>query len=83
MPNISIVADFCKKMVKSQLVMLPLYMYYYEMNVKAMKPTILLEFGMTRHLLPRGALDFEMGGSVRRKAPNRGSKERIFGKTRG
>ena len=46
MPNISIVADFCKKMVKSQLVMLPLYMYYYEMNVKAMKPTILLEFGM-------------------------------------
>ena len=81
MPNISIVADFCKKMVKIQLVMLPLY--YYEMNVKAMKPTILLEFGMTRHLLPRGALDFEMGGSVRRKAPNRGSKERIFGKTRG
>ena len=83
MPNISIVADFCKKMVKSQLVMLPLYMYYYEMNVKAMKPTILLEFGMTRHLLSPGpALDFEMGGSVRRKAPNRGFKERIFGKNR-
>ena len=81
MPNISIVADFCKKIVKIQLAMLPLYMYYYEINVKAMQPTILLKFGMTRHLLPRGALDFEMGG--RRKAPNRGSKERILGKNRG
>ena len=35
MPNISIVADFCKKMVKIQLVMLPLY--FNEMNVKAIQ----------------------------------------------
>ena len=50
MLNISIVADFYKKMVKIQLVMLPLY----EMNVKAMKPTILLQFGMTRQFVPPG-----------------------------
>ena len=32
---------------------------------------------------PGGALDFVMGGGVRHKAPNIGSKERIVGKNKG
>ena len=31
-------------------------------------------------ITPEGALDFEMGGGVRRKAPNPGSNELIWGK---
>ncbi len=52
----------------------------FEILLLFLKETDVLDPGRGRG---GGSLDFEMGGGVRRFAPNVGSKERIFGKNRG